>query len=413
MKLNARVSTTFAAQHDTHQVKLLVTIGAEAPVTRPPINAALVIDRSGSMAGAPLEHACAAAAHFASFLGSSDRLTLVVFDDAVHTVLDGVPGNDPRIAPALRTIASGGQTNLSGGWLEGHRHLSRHRVAGTNRILLLTDGQANRGLTAPADLEQLTAAASAQGVTTTCIGFGPGFNEDLLLAMSAAGGGRFWYVELLDQMGDAFGGEIEGLVSLAAQNVNLAVRLTHPGVAGVSIKPALRGVVQHDDGWSVPIGDLYAVQTRSVALLFHVAQRPDDAATPLGEVVVSADILHPDGIEHRTVTLPVMATLDGRDRVEPEVETTWLRFEVAEARETAIRLADAGDTDSAAETLRSAAAGLGEELSELREDLLREAQRLTEHRYEAADRKYQVAQAVLEAEGRHGYARRIGRRGKG
>ncbi|HWA15317.1 MAG TPA: VWA domain-containing protein, partial [Gemmatimonadales bacterium] len=211
MQLNARVSTTFAAQHDTHQVKLLVTIGAESPLTRPPINAALVIDRSGSMAGAPLEHACAAAAHFASFLSSGDRLTLVVFDDTVQTVLDGVPGNDPRIAPALGAIASGGQTNLSGGWLEGHRHLSRHRVTGTNRILLLTDGQANCGLTAAPDLERLTSAAAARGVTTTCIGFGPRFNEDLLRAMSDMGGGRFWYVEQVDQMGDAFSGEIEGL----------------------------------------------------------------------------------------------------------------------------------------------------------------------------------------------------------
>lgn len=412
MHLSAKLSTTFAATHETHQVKLVVTISAEAPVERPPINAALVIDRSGSMAGDPLRHACAAAEQFASYLTGDDRLTLVVFDEEVRTLLAGVAGTDPRVTPALRGIVAGGSTNLSGGWLEGHRHLSRHRVAGTNRILLLTDGQANHGVTAAPELERLTASAAAQGISTTCIGFGPSFNEDLLKGMSDAGRGRFWYVEQLDQMGDAFQGEIEGLVSLAAQNVNLAIRLSHSGVAGVSIKPSLRGTVQHDWGWSVPIGDLYAVQSRTVALLFHVAQPPADAATPLGEVVLTADILNPDGIEHRTVTLPVMATLDAADHVEAEVETTVLRFVVAEARETAIRLADGGNLDGAAETLLTAASALSGELAELREDLLTEAGRLTERRYDAADRKYQMAQAVLEVEGRQAYARRITRRRK-
>ena len=72
-------------------------------------------------------------------------------------------------------------------------------------------------------------------------------------------------------------------------------------------------------------------------------------------MTVRADLIRPDGVEHRTTTLPVMATLDGQDHVSAEVESAFLRFAVAKAREEAVRQADQGDLQRACRTLTEAA----------------------------------------------------------
>ncbi len=53
MKADIRLSTKFLTTQNAHQVGMLVTLAGEAPATRAPINVALVLDRSGSMAGPP------------------------------------------------------------------------------------------------------------------------------------------------------------------------------------------------------------------------------------------------------------------------------------------------------------------------------------------------------------------------
>lgn len=415
MKTTTAVSTTFAATHDRHRVGLLVSLTGDQPLQRPPVNVALVLDRSGSMAGEPLSEARKAALRFASYLSATDRLTVVAFDNEVQLLYGPGPGNSPAAQDAIRRIREGGSTNLSGGWLEGHRHISRDPLPGTNRILLLTDGQANAGVTEVPALRLLSAGAVEGKVSTTCIGFGSHFNEDLLTAMAEAGGGHFWYVEHADQMTGSFEGEIEGLVSLSAQNVMVEVTLTHPGVAGVTLVPELPSDRTPEGAWRIRLGDLYAVQPRSLGLILHVENAGDLGAVELGRVVVHADILGAAGVEHSTITMPVMATLDSQDHVVPEVETAFLRFEVTRARDEAIRLADKGDLRKAGRVLSDCAtfipAGIADPaLRDARQDLLAESARLREDLYSAADRKYHVARSAYGKEGREVDEAKLSRR---
>ena len=92
---------------------------------RPPINVALVLDRSGSMSGAPLAAARAAAERFAAFLSPADRLAVVTFDDEVDVVFGPAPGGDPAALDAIARVVAGGSTNLSGGWLRAAGWWSR------------------------------------------------------------------------------------------------------------------------------------------------------------------------------------------------------------------------------------------------------------------------------------------------
>ena len=268
------------------------------------------------------------------------------------------PAATPQRSTAIARVEAGGSTNLSGGWLQGRRLVEQGLVEGTNRVVLLTDGQANVGLIEPSQLVGLAEGGAGHRVSTTCIGFGASYNEDLLEAMARAGGGNYWYVEQHDQMAEIFAGEIEGLVALAAQNVTVEVRLSDPRVAGVSFLQSYAVEKTTEGGWRVRLHDLYATSPKALGLVLHVDDVRELGKVKLGEVRVEADVVTETGIEHRTTVMPVLANLDGEDHVEPTVEHTFLRFQAAKAREEAVRLADQGKFDSAAAGLEAAAAAL-------------------------------------------------------
>jgi Ca-activated chloride channel family protein len=416
MRVETGLSTRFVTAQNAHRVGLLVTVEGEHPPERPPINVSLVLDRSGSMAGEPLQAAREAALRFLGFLGPSDRVSVVTFDDAVRTEFGPGAGNDPAAREAVQRIRDRGTTNLSGGWLQGRTHVAERLVTGTNRVVLLTDGLANQGITDQHQLEQLSRGAAEAGVSTTCIGFGSGFNEDLLRAMGEAGRGNFWYVEHVDQMGEVFSGEIEGLVALAAQNVTVDLRLLHDAVAGVMFYQRLSIETPEPNHWVVRLGDLDATSPRVLGLTLFVNDLDELGTVRVAEVRVSADVLTAEGIDHRVITTPVTVNLDGSDHVEPTVERTLVRFQAAKAREEAIARADRGDLDGAAQVLRVAQKSLAPyaadaEVTDEMADLATEAARLAERDYDAAvDRKYHMARAMAESNVRMDYKRRIARR---
>ena len=202
MRAHVQLSTKFLTTQNAHQVGILTTLSGDTPPSRAPINVMLVLDRSGSMGGAPLAAAIEAAQRFAGFLGANDRLGVVAFDDEVRVIASPSAGGDPSVRNAIGQIRAGGSTNLSGGWLKAFELARLGIVDGVNRIVLLTDGQANAGLTDSGALAAMVRSGAESGVSTTCIGFGAGFNEDLLQALGREGRGNYWYVEHDDQMRD-------------------------------------------------------------------------------------------------------------------------------------------------------------------------------------------------------------------
>ena len=112
-------------------------------------------------------------------------------------------------------LEPGGSTNLSGGWLKGLEEL-RRADDGVRRVVLLTDGQANQGVTDHAQLVALAAGTKAQAATTT-IGLGDGFDEDLLTAIADGSGGATYFAATPDDAPGIFAEEFTGLTTLVAQ----------------------------------------------------------------------------------------------------------------------------------------------------------------------------------------------------
>jgi hypothetical protein len=135
---------------------------------------------------------------------------------------------------------------------------------------------------------------------------------------------------------------------------------------------------------------------------------------PVAEVRCIADVIMPNGIEHRVITQVLQANLDGADHPEPLVEKTFLRFAAATSRDEAIKLADEGDGEGAARVLREVADKLvpyadDAEFAQECADLVREADDLRDHLYSPSDRKYMRAMSMSVREGKKGYRDKLRR----
>jgi Ca-activated chloride channel family protein len=378
-------------------VRALLRLSGTSPAAseRIPLNVCLVLDRSGSMAGDKLEHAKQAAALLAKRLWPEDVIGVVAYDSEVVTVAEPGTGAEHTDLPArLRALEAGSATNLSGGWLQGRSLVaSRARAAGVNRILLLTDGLANEGITEPAQLVGLCAGALEHGITTTTIGFGEGYDEVLLRRMADAGGGSTYYIEQPDQAPAVLSAELEGLLSLSAQNV--AVTLRPARAARLSLIHHNYASQNIEDGVRLRMGDLYAREPRLLLAEFVVNHRAPAREMEVAEFTVHADVLAADGsVEHQDVRLPVRFSPADGARTDPEVRRELLVQAAARARDQARRAQEEGDYGGAAEVLRETVARLessGIEDASLEEeaaDLRTMAERFDAGVVNELDRKY-------------------------
>jgi Ca-activated chloride channel homolog len=360
-------------EHELHALVELAVPGLPAEAGRPPLRLSLVLDRSGSMAGPKLAVARRCARWLAERLREADELALVAFDGRVRLLVPRAPVDANRIRAAIASIGPGGQTNLSGGWLRGLGELMDAPADGPRKILLLTDGLANEGITDRADLVGMARRARLEGVSTSTIGFGKAFDEDLLRDMADAGGGNTHFAATPDDAPGIFARELEGLTRVVAHNVTLDVR---PGPA-----VGLLGVLNDypslavEGGAQIELGDAYAGERRRVVLKLRI---PHLAA--LGPCVVAELVLRftsvGETIEQRTTTIPVVANAVSAAEAAAVPADTVVREEVlilrsARVRDDAIRLADEGRFEEALDAVDATAAdlecnGLVAEAAELR-----------------------------------------------
>jgi Ca-activated chloride channel family protein len=197
-----------------HKTKALIRLVSSQPLPssvneRAPLDLAIVIDRSGSMSGGPLAAAKAAAQNLIRGLGSADRVAVLVFDDKVDVLQPlGATTDREAIAAKVAQVRSGGSTALFDGWEAGAKQLLDQPDAGrTRRVILLTDGQANRGLVDEDAIAAKVAEATKAGVTTTTVGLGGAFEETLLGKMADAGNGQSHFGQRPEDLEEGFAEE--------------------------------------------------------------------------------------------------------------------------------------------------------------------------------------------------------------
>ena len=246
------IKSAVSAEPGDFHVLLRLQGTPQADVARAPLNVALVIDRSGSMGDGKLDEAKRCAYDFLCRMTGNDRVAVVVYNHHVQTLLPltTVDAARMQIKQLLEQVETGGYTALHEGWLRGAELLAPHagRTA-VNHVVLLTDGQANRGLTDVSEICAQVGALAAAGVTTTTVGLGADFNEELLTAMATAGRGRAHYGERAVDLAETFESEIGLLSHLQWRDVRVSLRGAAPHTSQVQL---LNPYPRQGDAWMVP-----------------------------------------------------------------------------------------------------------------------------------------------------------------
>jgi Mg-chelatase subunit ChlD len=344
-----------AIHHSTRYALIEVTAppAADVPV-RPKVNVAFVLDRSGSMAGQKIDLAKDAVREGIERLAGGDRFAVVVYDDRIDVVSPGrIADPDARrdCMRALRSIDARGTTNLGEGWLRGAEQVAAALDSeAVNRVLLLTDGLANMGITDAVELTRHAAELRARGVSTSTFGVGEDFNERLLGAMADAGGGVYRFIGRAEQIPELIRSEVGELLEVTAKAVTL--RIGCPD--GFGVEPLSSFACDRSARESViHLGDMVSDQVVRVVVAFEF---------PLGEVgrSIGAEIaLHDEtGRLEGTETLTwTFADGDANDRQprEREVDRVVARTYADRALREAVDLNRQGRWEEARTLLRSVA----------------------------------------------------------
>ena len=251
---------------------------------RPKLNLSVVLDRSGSMGGNKMPHAREAAKYCIDQMLPTDRMSTVIFDEFVDVL---IPSQEVRNKAAMKSeidrIEARGSTALHEAWVRGGLQVSDHLDNDAiNRVLLITDGQANVGETNVTTIVHQTRELAARGVSTSTIGIGRDFNEDLLMPMAEAGNGNSWHVQEPNDMQRIFEVELKGLISQVGHSVTFGIKPQD----GVRVVEVLNDFEQDASG-RCKLPNLQAGSPLEIVVRLHVPAMESGTKSHLAEFDLS------------------------------------------------------------------------------------------------------------------------------
>jgi Ca-activated chloride channel family protein len=267
-------------------VKITLGGAAQTGQRRAPVNLSLVIDKSGSMAGDKLERAKDAAMMVLDRLQPDDTISVITYDSTVNVLVPSTKATDTGgIREDIDRMYARGSTALYDGVAAGLQEVgSAFDPKRVNRIILLSDGQANVGPQSPAELGQLGTTAAGQGITISTIGLGLGYNEDLMSELAMRSDGNHAFAETGEDLAGIFAHELGDVMSVVAQDVDIDVQF---GDGIVPVRAIGRDAAIKDGAAHVTIGQLYAAQSKHVVFEVTVPAGTAGATLDLADVDVT------------------------------------------------------------------------------------------------------------------------------
>lgn len=326
------------------------------PEARPPVNLTLVLDRSGSMSGAKIEHAKAAAIEAVRRLAVDDVFSLVIFDHEVETLVPATRVGDCRAIEArIRSIVARGNTAIYGGVTQGAAELRKHLedCRYTHRLVLLSDGLANNGPSTPDDFARLGVSLGRERISVSTIGVGLDYNEDLMTRLARRSDGNTYFVSSSRDLPAIFTAELGDVLNVVARRVVVTIEFP------TDVRPlsfvGREGVIRGQRA-EFELNQLYGGQEKFALVEVEVA------ATRAGEQreVATASVVFEDALTQRSVKVTARGaarfTAVEREVVAAanrQVQTDYAVNVTAEAKDQAVGLVDSNRREEAARQMRT------------------------------------------------------------
>ncbi len=334
---------------------------------RMPVNLAVVMDQSGSMAGDRIEQAKEAARTVVGLLGPEDIFSLVTYDDEARTIVPATKLRDKRsVLRQIDRIQSDGNTALFAGVSKGIGEVRKFRKKGqVNRVILLSDGMANVGPSSSAELESLGRSAGKEGITVTTIGLGLGYNEDLMSGLALASDGNHAFVENSQDLAAIFEREIGGVLSVVAQSLQIEIQCPE-GVRPIRVldqDAEIRG-----NHVTLFFNQMYAAQKKSLLLEVELQAGKQGTSMEVAQVHLAYQDPFSGKSENQSRATNVRFSVDPQQVRQATYKPAVVEAAKAKANiasKDALRLRDQGDYQAAGAVMQKSL----EEMSVLGEDL--------------------------------------------
>jgi len=245
---------------------------------RVPLNLSVVIDRSGSMSGDKLAYTKEAVKYLVGQLGDNDILSIVLYDTEVDVFLEPQRiGNKDKLLKRINDIMTESSTNLEGGIRKGFELAKRGKKLSkdelVSRVILLSDGLANVGISDPGQLSDITRNAfEKERISISTFGVGSDYDEDLMGQIAMQGGGKYYFIDSPEKLPALFDEELQGVSQVIAKNTML--KITFPADVLSYERTYAYNSVLKGNTLEISFNDIFAKEQKSLLIAFKMKSRP-------------------------------------------------------------------------------------------------------------------------------------------
>lgn len=375
--LNVQISVDNSLYLTTGEQKFIYlyinTEAAKYPNTEKntPLNLSLVLDRSGSMSGAKLEYAREASKIVIDHLDENDMVSIIAYDHEIEVMQPSMSITNNKTRKQLKrkidAIYDNGSTNLGGGMLEGFQQVSDYYDADyVNRVLLLSDGLANKGIVEPDILKDTSEYFNQRkNMSLSTFGLGADFDEDLMEGLSDYGGGNYYFIDKAIKVTEILLSELQILQHIVTQKEQLKVRFP----SEILQLEKVYGLPVHEQEGliTVPFSNMFAEEQKTALLKFSVLKsfsEPLEIETVFSYRGIVDEYLNGDIVQWKK-TLQITPTSkkeEWKNSQDQEVYQQIALFESNTKFRKAIEAVDVGQTNVARSLLKQNVIYLNQQL---------------------------------------------------
>ncbi len=304
--------------HPDHAGRHLLKVGVQARTiaerNRKPVRLTFLVDVSGSMRGSDRLGLIQKALHHAiDRMGDEDTVAIVTYAGRTEVLAEPTPmSRRATLHTAIERLTSSGGTNMGSGVALAYQLAEQAWVEGAeNRVIVLSDGDANIGQTGPDAILQTIRKHAEGGITLTTMGFGTGnYNDQMMEKLADAGDGAYVYVDSEKEARRVLGKDLGATLETVARDLKLQVDFNPDAVLGWrQVGYVNRQIADHDfRNDKVDAGEVGS--GHQVTALYELELKPGwDAAVALGTVRMRAKPPGPDRpAKEWSVEMPAAAT---------------------------------------------------------------------------------------------------------